>query len=362
MADNVIVQVTVDVMTWYRANKAMLMEGTTLEGKLREYMHYLVKQALRNDEIDQRENNDSKSQSDGDDVHAPRFRKTGLRCYDRYAHRVIDTGEIWAGGTPEVVEVHPLESYWIEVRFDDGRHGVFDVNPYLKWPALAKLKDVDFFNKVHVAGGTACWPEDIDIAPERIWTDCESVVEHWTYPEDWPKVGSKGPDGSPIVFVTDKGFPVTDKLEDKWAEEFEREDFRWDPDAPIFIGNMIPDSDLERMDQEDRKKMKKRTEAEIEELRRLSSRSGEESGSLLNQNLTKSQQICELMIAMRKQAGISLEEMSKRTGISASELWKAEDGSSRSSLLDYLADYCTALGKTFTMTITDAGDDAAERR
>ena len=43
MANNVIVQVPVDVMTWYKADKASLMEQTTLESKLREYMHYLVK-------------------------------------------------------------------------------------------------------------------------------------------------------------------------------------------------------------------------------------------------------------------------------------------------------------------------------
>ncbi|PJM80195.1 hypothetical protein CUU80_03080 [Bifidobacterium scaligerum] len=307
-------------------------------------MHYLAKHSR--DYVQASEN-----PSERLDPKPPK--RSGVRCYDKYAHRVIDTSEIWSGGTPEVVEALPLEDYWIEVRFNDGRHGVFDMNPYLDWPAFAKLKDVDFFNKVHVAGCTACWPGDIDIAPERIWTDCESVIEHWTYPEDWPKVGDKGPDGSPIVFVTDKGFPVTDKLEDKWGEEADRAEWMLEPGAPLLPGPMPSSDELERMDQEERKKKAEDSKTEIEQLRKDFAQSGRESDSLASRNLEKQQQICKLMVAMREQAGINLEEMSKRTGISASELWKAEDGSSRASLLDYLADYCTALGKTFTIDIDD---------
>lgn len=66
------------------------------------------------------------------------------------------------------------------------------------------------------------------------------------------------------------------------------------------------------------------------------------------------------MIAMREEAGVDLDEMARRTGHMASQLWKAEDGSSVDGLFDFLADYCTALGKTFTVTIADASDDAAD--
>ena len=43
MANNVIVQVPVDVMTWYKADKAALMEQTTLENKLNTYTISLKK-------------------------------------------------------------------------------------------------------------------------------------------------------------------------------------------------------------------------------------------------------------------------------------------------------------------------------
>ncbi|PLS25943.1 DUF2442 domain-containing protein [Bifidobacterium imperatoris] len=352
MADNVIVQVPVDVMTWYRANKAMLMKGTTLESKLREYMHYLAKQSR--DYVQASEN-----PSERLDPKPPK--RSGVRCYDKYAHRVIDTSEIWSGGTPEVVEALPLEDYWIEVRFNDGRHGVFNMQPYLGRPAFAKLKDVEVFNQLFIRDGVVCWSEDLDIATERMWTDCEPVIEHWTYPEDWPKVGDKGPDGSPIVFVTDKGFPVADKLEDKWGEEADRAEWMFEPGAPLLPGPMPSSDELERMDQEERKKKAGNPGTEIEQLRKDSTRFGRESDSLASRNFAQQQQICKLLLSMRKHADVSLEEMSKRTGISASELWKAEDGSSRASLLDYLADYCTALGKTFTISFDDCEEAGKER-
>lgn len=380
MTDNVIVQVPVDVMTWYRADKAMLMERTTLERKLREYMHYLAKQVIS------RDNEGSDGLCNGDEVasdamtvesgegtvdktddHAADtdtatstarpLRTTGVRCYDRYAHRVIDTGEIWAGGMAEVVEVWPLENHWIEVRFDDGRHGVFDVNPYLSWPTFARLKDAECFNQVHIKNGTVCWPGDLDIAAERIWTDCEAVTEHWTYPEDWPQVGDTGPDGSPIVFVSDKGTPVTDKLLDRWAEEADREDFRCEPDSPIFVGIHPTPAELEHMDEQSGRKERDTSEA-LKALHELSHKDETPLSPLAERNRAAYQAVCRRMIEMREQAGLDLDEMERRTGVSSSELWKAESGYSRNRLFDYLADYCTALGKTFAVTI----DDAEERR
>lgn len=85
---------------------------------------------------------------------------------------------------------------------------MFDMNPYLEKSAFSPLKDEAFFKQLYIRDDVVCWSNDIDIAAERMWTDSEPVTEHWTYPEDWPTVGDTGPDGSPIVFVTGKGFPL----------------------------------------------------------------------------------------------------------------------------------------------------------
>ncbi|WP_033494299.1 helix-turn-helix domain-containing protein [Bifidobacterium biavatii] len=66
--------------------------------------------------------------------------------------------------------------------------------------------------------------------------------------------------------------------------------------------------------------------------------------------------ICRQMKKMREDAGVSYDEMARRTGLSAVAFWNAEHDLHRTGLLDLLPDYCTALGKTFTVTIHDAED------
>ena len=56
--------------------------------------------------------------------------------------------------------------------------------------------------------------------------------------------------------------------------------------------------------------------------------------------------VCKKLKAMRKEAGVSLDEMARRTGLSATALWRAENDLHRVGLLDLLPDYCAALGNT----------------
>lgn len=230
MADRVIIQVMVDSATWRKADQTARSERTTLGNKIREYVHALAKTA---DDPKPHPTDDG-----GSAVASEPRRRTGIRCYDHYAHRVIDTSEI---GLPQVVEALPLENHWIEIRFDDGRHGVFDMNPHLDSPIFRPLRNTETFNRLHVDHGTVCWPDGIDIASERLWTDCEPVIEHWTDPKDYPVVGHIGPDGSAIVDIGADGRPITEKLLDKWADDAERGDYGIEPEAPIFIRD--PSSD-----------------------------------------------------------------------------------------------------------------------
>ena len=71
----------------------------------------------------------------------------------------------------DVIEVTPIEDYKLRVTFEDGASGVFDVSPYLDRGVFKALRDVDVFEAVHVANGSVAWPGDIDLAPERLYTD-----------------------------------------------------------------------------------------------------------------------------------------------------------------------------------------------
>lgn len=78
-----------------------------------------------------------------------------------------------------VTEVRPLPQHRLEVWFDDGNHGIYDMTPYLDWGVFTALRDEDLFNRVRISFGAPSWPGDLDVAPERIWTDCDPVGEDW---------------------------------------------------------------------------------------------------------------------------------------------------------------------------------------
>lgn len=81
-----------------------------------------------------------------------------------------------------VVSVLPLEGHRLELEFEVGKEckrtrGVFDMSAYLDWPAFRSLADESVFRKVFSDGYTACWPGEIDIAPERLYTDMVPLEE-----------------------------------------------------------------------------------------------------------------------------------------------------------------------------------------
>lgn len=76
-----------------------------------------------------------------------------------------------------VVSVVPGEGYTLNLRFEVGADkeaitGLFDMRPYLDLPAFSHLTDREEFDKAFSDGVTVCWPGDVDIAPERLYTDC----------------------------------------------------------------------------------------------------------------------------------------------------------------------------------------------
>ena len=70
---------------------------------------------------------------------------------------------------PCVVEAKYRGGYRIHLVFNDRSEGTIDFRRWLKGPVFDPLKDLDFFRRFFVDGGTVAWPNGADIAPETLY-------------------------------------------------------------------------------------------------------------------------------------------------------------------------------------------------
>lgn len=76
----------------------------------------------------------------------------------------------------DIERVEYVRDYLLYVEFDDGTAGEVDLARYVgSGPVFVPLKDVEFFKKVGIEGGTLAWPNGADIAPERVYEMLEKT-------------------------------------------------------------------------------------------------------------------------------------------------------------------------------------------
>jgi hypothetical protein len=73
--------------------------------------------------------------------------------------------------TPVVVAVKVVAPFTLEVTFKDGFHRRYEMDLTNRGGVFEPLKDPDYFAKAFVDEelGTVCWPNGVDIAPERLY-------------------------------------------------------------------------------------------------------------------------------------------------------------------------------------------------
>ena len=69
---------------------------------------------------------------------------------------------------PRVTKATYRGAYRIHVVFSDRAEGTIDFRPWLKGPVFEPLRDLDYFRRFFVDGGTVGWPNGADIAPETL--------------------------------------------------------------------------------------------------------------------------------------------------------------------------------------------------
>jgi hypothetical protein len=67
-----------------------------------------------------------------------------------------------------VISAEYVRAYQLRVRFSDGVEKVIDFSRWLNGEVFRPLANKRQFKRFFVSGGTVCWPNGADIAPETL--------------------------------------------------------------------------------------------------------------------------------------------------------------------------------------------------
>jgi hypothetical protein len=70
---------------------------------------------------------------------------------------------------PNVVGADYESDYRLRVRFNDGSEKLLDFEAWLTGLVFEPLRDLSFFRRFFIDGGTVAWPNGADIAPETLY-------------------------------------------------------------------------------------------------------------------------------------------------------------------------------------------------
>jgi hypothetical protein len=67
-----------------------------------------------------------------------------------------------------VVSAEYVRDYQLSLRFTDGAEQIVDFSRWLHGEVFQRLTNKREFKRFFVAGGTVCWPNGADLAPETL--------------------------------------------------------------------------------------------------------------------------------------------------------------------------------------------------
>ena len=79
---------------------------------------------------------------------------------------------------PTVVKAKHQGQFRVHLTFNDGLNAIVDFEPWLAGPVFEPLKEVSYFSRLFVEGGTVVWPNGADIAPETLYEAALAEQSH----------------------------------------------------------------------------------------------------------------------------------------------------------------------------------------
>ncbi len=76
---------------------------------------------------------------------------------------------------PRPTAVASADDYTLRITFNNGEIRLFNVTPYLVYPAFEVLKTIGLFMQARVAHNTVVWNEEVDMAPESLYLESTPV-------------------------------------------------------------------------------------------------------------------------------------------------------------------------------------------
>ena len=73
----------------------------------------------------------------------------------------------------DIIELKYLEDYKLELTFETGEKGIVDLSDFpVMGGVFSRFADMDYFKQVFINKelGILCWPDNVDIAPETIYS------------------------------------------------------------------------------------------------------------------------------------------------------------------------------------------------
>lgn len=94
----------------------------------------------------------------------------------------------------DVTDITFLEGYRLKLTFNDGNEGIVDLSNYSKRGGVfSNFSNQEYLQKVYLDHGVLCWPGDVDIAPETIYSMATGKpLPDWLEDENGRKVTDSG--------------------------------------------------------------------------------------------------------------------------------------------------------------------------